>query len=79
MKHQIEVEIPEGSYCLNRDDDTFCGYMGDAHYGAGCCNLVVSEGHSIIYWEDQDKSMGDREFMRVVKHKNCPSLKRDKR
>ena len=67
MKYQIEVEIPAGKYCYDFDNDINCQYVGDAHYGAGCCNLVI-EGSSIIDWEENGK------HERMVKHQCCPSL-----
>lgn len=77
MKLKIEVEIPNGEYCHDRDNGIFCQYMGNAHCGAGCCNLVVGYRDSIIYWKDQGKSIDKREYKYIVKHKECPNKESD--
>ena len=73
MKHKIEVEIPSGKYCMDYDREISCNYQGDAHFGAGCCALIV-EGDSLIYWEDEEKAIMERAFKHIVKHSKCPSL-----
>lgn len=70
-KYQINVEIPDGKYCS--DCNIFCSYIGDAHYGAGCCSLIL-EGDVIIHWEDENKPIEERKYKHILKHPTCPSL-----
>ena len=78
-KYQIEVEIPDGSYCLDKTKNNICEYIGDAHSTAGYCALIV-DNDSIVHWDDEDKPFTERTFLHIVKHKKCPSLqKRGKR
>ena len=69
-KYKMTVEIPDGKYCVDKEGDVFCGYMGDAHYEAGCCSLIPN-GDNTVRWE------GDK-FERIPKHPECPSLKEKK-
>ena len=66
-KYQIKVEIPDGEYCVSKEGDVFCDYMGKAYYGAGRCSLIPN-GDNIVHREGSN--LGP-----IVKSPECPSLK----
>ena len=71
-KYQIEVDIPDGDYCM--DDKVFCQYMGDACFSAGCCGLITEEDRILHWKDDKDKSSCQLQYERILKHPKCPSL-----
>ena len=81
-KYKIEVEIPDGKYCEDDDNDIWCDYMSDNHYYAAGCSLIKHKDSGVNYEKGHDpesacKSIDNhtqRIRIRILKHKDCPSL-----
>ncbi len=70
-KHLIEMEIPDGNYCIDRLNKLWCDHIHDATSGDGMlCSLIFPHDENcLIFWDNHD------EFNKALKCKKCPSLK----
>lgn len=71
MKQLIEVEIPDGDYCIDRTNNIWCDYVNDATVGDGMlCSLILSHNDEcLVCWDDNYR------YEKATKCKKCLSFK----
>lgn len=70
--YQVEIEIPDGDYCVcfNNSPGKLCQFLTDYATGnAGQCTLI-KDNPLLSYQGGNPK---DVSYYNVIKHKDCPS------